>query len=661
MSNDDDFVPRLGRMRARGNGRRAKKFLSGVLAAANLARAGADKAPGSVRFDGSRIGRGAGVGRMLSSRDRYSALRHRRVIIKSRIVKLAGKGFAAARAHMRYVERDGTTREGARGEMYGANLDRVDGDAFIGKAKNDRHHFRFIVSPEDGAEYDDLKPLIRRLMARVEEDLGTKLDWVAVDHFNTGHPHTHVILRGKDDHGKDLIIAREYISQGMRERAAELIDIDLGPRRHDAIQAKILAEVEQERMTSIDHAMLSDAERNMLVNSTSRDAFDQTVRMGRLRKLEKLGLAEQMGAAHWKLAPGLADTLRRMGERGDIIRTMQRAFSARVTAPAIVDQRIYDPAAADARPLLGRLIERGLSNEENDRHYLLVDATDGRTYYVDIGKGENVEMLPHESIVRIDPVKVAVRETDRTVASVAALNGGKYDVDTHLRHDPSASEAFAEAHVRRLEAMRRLTGGVIREPDGTWIISSDHLDRAAEYEAARRQDRPVTVEMVSPLPLPNQIDADAATWLDNELVAENPAQLRATGFGLEARDALTRRRQWLVSHGLAEQRGSETFFNSGVIRTLQRRELIRIGSQLERELGKPFAEVRAGEKFTGIYRRRIDAISGRFALIEKSREFVLVPWRPALERHEGKAVAGIVRSDGVSWSVGRARRGPSIS
>src|SRR3546814_13860708 len=95
---------------------------------------------------------------------------------------------------------------------------------------NDRHQFRFIVSPEDGEQYDDLKPLTRRLMAQMEQDLGTKLDWVAVDHFNTCHPHTHIVIRGKDEPGRDLVIGREYLTQGLRERAAELVSLDLGPR-----------------------------------------------------------------------------------------------------------------------------------------------------------------------------------------------------------------------------------------------------------------------------------------------------------------------------------------------------------------------------------------------------------------------------------------------
>jgi type IV secretory pathway VirD2 relaxase len=660
MSSDDDFEPRLGRMRAKGN-KKARKYLSRVLAAANLARGGTSSDGRRSRFDGSRIGRGSGVGRVLGSRDRYAAFRARRVIIKSRIVKLAGKGLAGAQAHLRYVVRDGTTREGGRGQLYGADTDTADGKGFLERGAGDRHQFRFIVSPEDGAEYDDLKHVTRRLMARMEEDLGTKFDWVAVDHFNTGHPHTHLLVRGKDDRGKDLIIAREYITQGMRERAAELIDLDLGPRTTDAIQDRLRGEVDQERLTSVDRTLLRDADAARLVSSGAGDAFDQTMRMGRLRKLERLGLAEQMGAATWRLAPDLPDTLKRMGERGDIIRTMQRAFTARGTMPALADQAIYEPAAADARPLVGRVLERGLSDELNDRHYLLVEATDGRTHYVEIGKGDNVESHAPGAIVRVKPMAIYVREADRTVAAVAAENRGRYTIDAHLRHDPSATEAFAETHVRRLEAMRRQTGAVMREPDGSWVIAPDHLDRAAAHEAARAKDRPVAVETLSPQPLEKLVGAEAATWLDRELVAADPAPLRDAGFGQDARHAQARRRQWLIAQGFAEETGSVTTYRAGMVAALQRRELMRVGAQLSHEMGMPFAEAAPGAAVTGIYRRDAETLGGRFAVIEKSREFTLVPWRPALDRHVGKSVTGILRGDGISWSFGRGRSGPSIS
>lgn len=661
MSDNDDFEPELGRLRSRGGQPRARKFLHRVLAATNLARGGASSGSRKSGFTGSRIGRGAGVGRVLSARDRYAAFRRRRVIVKARLVSLKAKGFEGAKAHLRYVERDGTTREGGRGELYGADSEKINRGAWLEQAKADRHQFRFIVSAEDGADYDDLKPLTRRLMARMEEDLGTKLDWVAVDHHNTGHPHTHIIVRGKDERGNDLIIARDYISHGLRERACELVDLDLGPRTDNAIEQRLRAEVGQERLTGIDRSLIRDAEDNLLASIKARGVNDQAIRIGRLKTLERLGLATQVGASHWRLAPDLADTLLRMGERGDIIRTMQRTYAARADAPALADQRIYDPAAVDARPLIGCIVHRGLSDEIADRHYVIVEATDGRSYYVDIGKGENTESIMPGAIVRIAPVETGIRASDRTIADVAAANDGRYSIDAHLRHDAAATEAFAEAHVRRLEAMRRLTRNVEREPDGSWTIAPDHLDHAAAYEDARAKGRPVTVETLSSLPLENMVDAEAATWLDRELVAAPPEPLRDAGFGHDVREAQARRRQWLVAEGLAEERAGQFSCRSGMIAALQRRELLRVADTVSGELGLPFAEIKSGDGIDGIYRRSVDMTSGRHAVIERSRDFTLVPWRPVLDRHIGKSVLGISRDGEISWRLGRQRGGPNIS
>src|SRR3546814_9651608 len=63
----------------------------------------------------------------------------------------------------------------------------------------------------------------------------------------------------------------------------------------------------------------------------------------------------------WRLEPDLANTLRRMGERGDIIRTMQRELTSRNLDRAAADRVIYDPAAARAAPIIGRVVMRGLA------------------------------------------------------------------------------------------------------------------------------------------------------------------------------------------------------------------------------------------------------------------------------------------------------------
>ncbi len=657
MSGEDDFEPRLGRQRARGS-KRGRKYLHRVLQAAALA--GASR-PANTRFHGSRIGRGAGVGRVLASRDPLARFRQRRVIVKSRLVKLVGKGMQGARAHMRYLQRDGVTRDGEPGTLYGPQRDVEDGKAFLDRSVEDPRQFRFIVSAEDGAEYDDLKSLTRRLMARMEEDLGTGLDWVAVDHFNTGHPHTHILLRGRDDRGRDLIIAREYLSTGMRERAGEIVDLDLGPRTDFDISRRLKGEMEQERWTSLDRQLLDAADDEGWTRVTAVAPVLQSALAGRLVKLERMGLAERPEPGRWRLVEELEPTLRRMGERGDIIKAMHREMTSRSVGFAARDLAIFDPTGADPSPLMGRIVARGLSDELKDRHYLIVEATDGRTHYVDIGQGEALEPIEEGAIVAVRGRSLEPRAVDRTVAEIASRYGGRYSIDLHLRHDPTATQAFAETHVRRLEAIRRMTEGAVREADGSWRIADDHLEQARTFERHQARDRPVALEIVSRLPLEAQVMADGPTWLDAQLTARGGAPLREAGFGGAARDAQRLRLNWLIEQGLAFEGREGPTFRPDMLQVLRRRELLRVAGQLSDELGLRFVEARAGERVDGILRRHVDLASGRYGVVEKSREFTLVPWRPVLERQIGKPVGGIVREGGVSWSFGRERGGPSIS
>ncbi len=658
MSRDDEFEPKLGKIRSRG-GEVRSTFLRQVAQTVGM-RGG--RRPGRGTFHGNRIGRGAGVGRVLASRDRYAAFRTRRVVIKARIVKMAGRGLKGAKLHVRYLQRDGVTRDGLPGDLYDAKSDLADGSAFLKRCEDDRHQFRFIVSAEDAIQYDDLKPFTRRLLQQMEEDLGTTLDWVAVDHYNTGHPHSHIIVRGRDDRGKDLVIAREYLSQGMRERAAEIVTLDLGPRTDHEIQSRFSGEMEAESFTSLDRRLLREAGEDGVVRSgvSSGDVFRQSLRAGRLQKLRRLGLAEEIAPGRWRLDAKLEPVLRRMGERGDIIKTMHREMTRDGSARGMADYAIYDPVVPDADRLIGRLVARGLADELNDRHYLIVDGVDGRAHYVDIGRGSAIEPLAEGSIVAVEPKRAAPREVDRTVAEIAAKNGGRYTVEIHLGHDPTASVSFAETHVRRLEAMRRLGGFVDREPDGTWIIAPDHLQRAAAYERIQARLNPVAIEILSALPLERQLTADGATWLDRELVSDAPIQTRDMGFGREVSMALVQRRQWLIEQELAREEQDRIVYRANMLGLLRRRELTRVTEQLSEELGLPYAETRSGDRIEGVYRRSVNLASGRFALIEKSREFTLVPWRPVLEHNLGKPVAGISRGETVSWAIGRQRSGPSI-
>jgi type IV secretory pathway VirD2 relaxase len=646
---DDDFTAWLGHV---GEDR---PFRHQVIKAANQAGHVARSAGARARrFTGARIGRGSAIGRLLGSSDRFSGPRARRVVVKVRYVRLAGKGAKAAAAHLRYLQRDGTTREGERGALYGANSDAVDGKAFLQSGQQDRHQFRFIVSVEDGAEYADLKPVTRRLMQQMEKDLGTGLEWAAVDHFNTGHPHTHVVLRGVDDKGQDLVIAREYISRGIAMRAAQIVNLDLGPRTEHEILRAAQREMDVERFTNIDRRLLQDRNEEGFVSAWHREPVEQSLRAGRLGKLARMGLAREVDKGLYRLKDGLETTLREVGRRGDILATMDRELRERAgVAPA--DYAIFDPAKGGE--VVGVVVAQGLADEFSDQRYLIVEAVDGQSHYVEID-GEALADPVEDRLVRVVAPVPEVREVDRTVVEIAAANGGSYSLEEHLRHDRTASLEFAEAHVRRLEAMRRGHGGVEREADGSWTIAPDHLERVQEWERRRAASRAVQLEVLSDRPLGELTQYDGPTWLDEQCVAAAPERLLG-GFGAETQRALALRRQWLVEQGLAfEERGSMRY-QADLIRTLHLRGLRPVAWQLSQELGLEYLEHRGG-RVEGTCLRAVSVGGSKYALIKTSHEFTLLPWRPALEKLIGRYVSGIDRGGTISWKFGRDRGGPEI-
>lgn len=648
---EDPFELRVGRV---GTDR---PFAHQLRKATNLAGGAARSSAAHARhFDGSRIGRGSGVGRVLGASGRFAGIRARRVVVKARFVKLAGKGAKGAAAHLRYLQRDGTTQEGGRGTLYAADHDVADGKAFLERGAGDRHQFRFIVAPEDGAQYDDLKPLVRRWMAQVEQDLGTKLDWVAVDHFNTGHPHSHVLVRGVDDSGHDLIIAREYIGRGLAARAAELVNLDLGPRTDREVFEGRQREVGQERFTSIDRRLLVAREADGLVSSWHGDSVEQGLRAARLGTLARMGLATDEGKGRYRLADDLEPTLRAMGRRGDIIATMHAQLKERAPEVHPQDYAIYEPA--QGKPLIGRVLATGLSDEYRDRHYLIVAATDGRSHYVELGNRSLSEVSDRPEIVRLTPAISGIRDADRTVAEVAAANKGIYSIDAHLRHDASASQRFAEAHVRRLEAVRRGGGEVERMPDGSWKIGTDHLGKVLAFERRAAAARPVEIETLAERPVLELVRHNGVTWLDEQHVAKEPEVLGG-GFGAQVRQALVLRRQWLIEEDLAWRDGDTVSFRANLLTELRRRELRQVADQLSKEMGLGYAEHRGGA-IEGTYRKAVQVGPAKYAVIEKSREFTLVPWRPVLEKQIGRTVTGIDRGGAISWTIGRQRSGLEI-
>jgi type IV secretory pathway VirD2 relaxase len=570
-------------------------------------------------------------------------------VVKARVVVFKGAGRQSTQESVDYLEREGVDQHGNRGQLYGATTDLADGDAFAKRSANDRHQFRFIVSPEDGVAINDLKSYTRELMAQMERDLGTRLDWVAVDHWDTDDPHTHILLRGKDQDGKDLVIARDYISHGMRLRAVEIATDWLGQRTELEIRTSLTREVKQERWTSLDRS-IQELVRDGVADlrrppRDSHGRFRHSLLIGRLDRLVEMGLATKIERGVWAVAPRAETTLRAMGERGDIIRKMQRAFSA-----ADRDYVIFDPARTGGR-VTGRVAAKGLVDELHERGYLVVDGVDGRAHYVELPPNADLGNFPAGSVVTVragaDP-----RPADRAIAAVA--EDGVYRTDRHLAQVLASErnpEAFVQAHERRLEALRRV-GITERVQEGVWRVPLDLVERGRAYDAKRAQG--ALVDVRSELSIRKQTKAIGVTWLDRQLVGGAEA-LAPKGFGADVRQMLAEREMFLVEQGMAERRGQRVVFMRDLLANLRARDVEQAARAIATETGLLHRPVTDGQPVSGVYNRSISLVSGRFAVLEDGVGFSLVPWRPFIEKRLGQSLSAVVRGEHASWDLGRQR------
>jgi type IV secretory pathway VirD2 relaxase len=390
----DSFTPKLGRIGWK-QGTRLDSYINKVMRAAQTA--GHVYGKRSSGFTGSRMGRGSAFG-TLAAAGLYPG-GQRRVIIKARFTKFKAGDMGAARAHLRYIQRDGVTPEGEPGQLYSRDVDDADGSSFLNECEGDRHQFRLIVSPEDGAQLQDLKHFIRDFMAQVERDLETKLDWVAVDHYNTGQPHTHIVIRGKDDLGQDLVITRDYMSHGLRMRARELVTMELGPELEYDMTMKLAREVNAERLTRLDRSLLKHVDQGFLVVSAMppEDRETHASHMGRLKTLQSLGLVDEKQTGVWQIAPDIETKLRSLGQRGDVIKTMHRVLGEAGIERSGSSFAMFDATKAGNR-VIGRVAGIGLTDEINDRHYVVVDGVDGKVHYADIGH-LRPEFVPEKGMI----------------------------------------------------------------------------------------------------------------------------------------------------------------------------------------------------------------------------------------------------------------------
>jgi hypothetical protein len=262
-------------------------------------------------------------------------------------------------AHGRYIARESAAGQGKDGEVgFSAAADGIDiaKTLAVWQAAGDPRLFKLIISPEFG-ERLDLRQHTRELLARMERDLTINLEWVAVAHFNTGHPHVHIALRGQTQPGP-FRLGRDYIKRGIREHAENLATAQLGFRTElDALEAE-RREVDAPRITSLDRRIARQAFGDagdgtfalefLSAPRSGTERARQHFLTARMRTLSVMGLSEELKPDHWRINPAFLAILRTMQISQDRLKTLAGTAGSRNRIPE--DRPDQPPIPKQATP-----------------------------------------------------------------------------------------------------------------------------------------------------------------------------------------------------------------------------------------------------------------------------------------------------------------------
>jgi type IV secretory pathway VirD2 relaxase len=543
------------------------------------------------------------------------------VVVKAHLLRMGPTAAKAAALHVRYIERDGVEKDGSKGVLYDAR-GAVRARVFEQPRPGEKHQFRFIVSPEDGSELD-LTAYVRRLMATLERDIGRKVEWTAVNHFDTSHPHAHIIVRGIDRDGRELRIDRDYISGGMRWRAQELATQELGPRPERDVRRAQEREVTQQRFTTLDRELERRGPDHVVeVRTRARSGrIDESLVIARLEHLEGLRLAERVSRTSWRLSEGWQKRLRDHGSRGDILQQIHAAVRgdpSRYDAVRPGETLPPEPGVA-ATVVTGRVAGKGLSDELKGTFYAVVETPAGRAYHVPLDARSAQTVGVGDLVSLATPPETPVRPADRQIAEAAGARGGVFAVDASAGSD-------APVLVRRLRELER-AGLVAAEGPARWKVPPDLLDRLAE----RARDAPPRYRLVvrkEPLSLKEQVVHRGPVWLDRV----ETKTLAHWGLGADVQQAVAARSEVLRRLGI----GPDDPDRVAKLRELERREL---GAEIAARSGMTFL-ARVPEGFRG----RIEPAEragppGAYAVVSDGQRFVVLRSTPALRALQGQSVA----------------------
>jgi hypothetical protein len=400
-------------------------------------------------------------------------------------------GGAAGRlvAHGKYLERDGSGPDGEQGQLYDRDQDTVDAPARLAEwAETDKRHFRLLLAPESGARIHDLKDFTRAVMARMERDIGVKLDWMAVDHHNTDNPHVHVIVRGRSLDDVEFILPRDYIRHGLRNSARDIATEMLGDRGREDERLALDRETQAERHTRLDQLLEKEIKPNrpIRIQAVGR-TLDPNLRAAlrnRVRELTKMGLVREEKRDRFRFEPDWSARLQQIGPGIDLRRRLGRELE-----PGQGRLKLYDPKMGRVS---GPVLETGRRGE-GGKSYVIVQDKFRRPVLANV-RERDVAGLEPSALIAIEPkvhqgrgtrVRIdrlsdkpitsqitapAETELDREIARTLAGEAPRLPNTREVRNAVSERVAW---HIKEGTGRRDLTGRFEFEPGARERLRAD--------------------------------------------------------------------------------------------------------------------------------------------------------------------------------------------
>ena len=572
----------------------------------------------------------------------------------------AGSGAKNLYQHVRYISRSGAGKEETQAVLFDRENDGVDGLAFYGLCKDDRHHFRMIISPENGHQIDDFHGYVRGVMGRMESDLGTTLNWIGAVHYDTDDVHAHVIIRGVNERGQDLVIGRDYIASGIRARAQELATELLGERSLEEIQKSQEKQIEALSVTSLDRFIEKNLNEERAVdvrkeNNFGKDRFYEGLVKGRLQFLSTTGLATEYPPGIYTLRENYMEVLRESSQRQNVLNNLYRQNPDM----DLDNLSFYSMKAGEGEIIHGLVMNKGPVDEITDRKYLVVKDVCEALHYVPFGELKDYDDLRVGALVTVKPGMGSSGKADFNISQIAKANNGIYDprhhmayIEAELSHiEPENREGYLASHAKRLETLAK--NGVVKPlDDGRYEVPADVIGRGEEItrEINAREGKRFypKLEVLSAKPLEKLVSAEKKTWLDKELYKQSIGKPSMSEYGVEVEDNLQKRRDWLVSKDLGVIQSNGDFaLRDGALRQLRIMEMRRVGEKLAGQLEAHYTDKLVTPDKPYTYRGYAELESGTWAVVQEKDKLHMARVKSVPDTVVGQSVAFGDIKDGV--------------